>query len=144
MESTYLGVVVSQKALKTTATRPEWGGYEPACCVALEIFALALQEPGANLLGGNVILTGIMNLLWGTDGDGGINNLIVVGHKVNPLLILGHGYGAIAELLDDVVGVVCLALEDSGVSIVGLLDLANHNGLELAARGLEVEIGLRR
>ncbi|PNY29179.1 hypothetical protein TCAP_00901 [Tolypocladium capitatum] len=122
----------------------EMGGRQhiPASCVALEVLALALQQTGTDLLGSNVILAGIVDLLRRPHRNRRINNLVVVGHEMYPFLVLGHGDGAVAELLDDPVGVVGLALQDAGVGIVRLLNLANDNRLQLAAGALEVEVRL--
>ncbi|PNY29181.1 hypothetical protein TCAP_00901 [Tolypocladium capitatum] len=110
--------------------------------MALEVLALALQQTGTDLLGSNVILAGIVDLLRRPHRNRRINNLVVVGHEMYPFLVLGHGDGAVAELLDDPVGVVGLALQDAGVGIVRLLNLANDNRLQLAAGALEVEVRL--
>ena len=58
--------------------------------------------------------------------------------KVYPFLVLGHGNGPVAELLNDAIGIVGLPLEDAGVRIVGLLDLADNDRLKLSSRAFEV------
>lgn len=62
--------------------------------------------------------------------------------EVNPLLILGHRDGAVAELFDHAVRAVGLALENSCVCVVCLLYLADDDRFELTARALEVQVGL--
>jgi hypothetical protein len=114
----------------------------PACRVTLEVLALALQESGSNFLCRKVVLAWIMNLLWGSQRDARVNELIIVGYEVNPFLVLGHGDGPVTELLNDAVSVIRLTLQNTGVGIVGLLDLTDDNGFELSARALEVEICL--
>lgn len=116
----------------------------PACRVALQVLALPFQQSGADLLGREMILAWIMDLLRGTQRNRGVYECLVVGYKVYPLLVLGHGDGPVAKLLDDAIGVVGLALEDASVGVVGLLDLAHDNRLKLAARALKVEVRLEQ
>ncbi len=117
--------------------------YIPTGCVALEILALPLQKTSANLLGSEMLLAGIMDLLGRAERNGRINNLVFVGDEVNPFLVLGHGNGAVAEFADKAQSIVSFALQDTSVGVVCLLDFANDNGFELAAGALEVEIGLQ-
>jgi hypothetical protein len=50
-----------------------------------------------------------------------------------PLLIFGHSNWSITEFSDHAVSIVCLALEDTSVGIVSLLNLAYNDGLKLTA-----------
>ena len=89
-----------------------------------------------------MILTRIMNLLWRPQWNSRVEELFVVGDKVNPLLVLGHSDRPIAELLDDAVGIVGLALENTSVDVISLLNLTHYNGFKLAARVLEIQVCL--
>ncbi len=101
----------------------------PARGVALEVFALALQQTGTDLLSSHMVLAWIVNLLGCPHGNGRIDNLVVVRHKVYPLLVLGHRDGPVTQLLDDGICVVGFALEDASIGVVGLLNFADNNGL---------------
>jgi hypothetical protein len=63
-------------------------------------------------------------------------------NEPSPLLISRHSNWTTAELLDRCVHLVSITLEDTGKSIVGFLDLANNDGLELTPRILEIKVGL--
>jgi hypothetical protein len=63
-------------------------------------------------------------------------------NKGRPLVILKHGDRAEAELVDSTICSIRLPLENPGVCIVRLLDLANDDGLQFPTRVLEVEICL--
>ena len=103
--------------------------YVPAGCVALEVLALPFQKASTNLLDSQVVLAGIVDLLGRTERNAGIDNLVLVGDKVNPFLVLGHGNGAVAKLANEAKGIFSLALQDAGIGIVCLLNLADNNGL---------------
>lgn len=63
-------------------------------------------------------------------------------NELGPLKVSGHTDGATAQFLDGRIRFVRISLQNVGESIVRFLNLADHNGLELAPGVLEVEIGL--
>jgi hypothetical protein len=89
-----------------------------------------------------VISARIGNVFDATQGHVRRNEMRVAVDESRPLLILGHGDGAAAEALDSLVGIVAFTLENTCKSVVGLLDLTNNDRLQLATRGLKVEVGL--
>lgn len=116
----------------------------PAGRVALEVLALALQQACADFLSRKMVLARVVNLLWSSERHGRVHDSVLVGDEVNPFLVLGHGDGTFAKVANNVEVVLSLALQDTSIGVVSLLDLANHNGLEFAARAFEVEICLRQ
>ncbi|RBQ70685.1 hypothetical protein VDGD_21507 [Verticillium dahliae] len=116
--------------------------YIPASCIALQVLALALQKACADLLAGEVILTGVVDLVGRPHRNLRVDKVVVLLDKVSPLGVLGHGNGADAELVDGVVRGVRLALENAGIGVVRLLDLADDDGLKLPAGRLQVEVRL--
>lgn len=115
----------------------------PSGGVALQVFALPLEQAGPDLLGRVVILSGVVDLLRGALGDVRIDQPVVLNDEVGPLVILGHGDGPDTQLVDGRVGRVGLPLENTGVGIVGLLDLADDDGLELSTRAFQITVCLR-
>lgn len=79
-----------------------------------------------------MFLAGVMNLIRGPQRNVGINELVIVGYEMHPLLVLGHGDWATTKLVDGIVRVLGLTLEDTSVRIVSLLNFSNNNGLELS------------
>ena len=71
-----------------------------------------------------------------------IHEVLVVTDKSIPLGVLRHHNGPGAEAFDRLVRFVGLALENACVGIVGFLNLADHDRLELSARVFQVEEGL--
>lgn len=116
----------------------------PAGCVALEVLALALQQACTDFLSRQMVLTRVVDLLWSSERHGRVHDSVLVGDEVNPFLVLGHGNGTFAKVANNVEVVLSLALQDTSIGVVSLLDLANHDGLEFAARAFEVEICLRQ
>lgn len=86
----------------------------------------------------------IIDVLRGAHRQRGVDELVVAAHKVRPLAVLGHADGARTQLVDGAVRGVGLALEDRGVGVVCLLDLAYDDGLQLAARRLKVQVCLEK
>lgn len=71
-----------------------------------------------------------------------IHKLVIALDEARPLVILGHGNRSDTEVFDRTVRCVGFALQNAGVGIVRLLDLAYDNRLQLAARGFEIKICL--
>jgi hypothetical protein len=76
-----------------------------------------------------MVLARKVDLLGRTERNARINNLVLVGDKVNPFLVLGHGNRAVAKLSNKAKGIFSFTLQDAGVGIVGLLNLTDNNGL---------------
>lgn len=89
-----------------------------------------------------MVLARVVNLVGGTQRHSGIDDLILMSDEVDPFLVLGHSNGTFTELAHEVHCVLGLSLENASVGIVGLLDLADDNGLQLPARAFKVEVGL--
>jgi hypothetical protein len=89
-----------------------------------------------------VVSAGVGDVLDATQRHVGRNEVGVVGDESGPLIILGHGDWTTAQALDSLVSIVTLALEDASKCVVSLLDLADDDGLELAARGFKVQVSL--
>lgn len=83
-----------------------------------------------------------MNLIGATHWNRGVNNLVFMGHEMNPLLVFGHGNGTFAKLVYYGICVVCFALENASISIIRLLDFSNDDGFELATRAFEIQVSL--
>lgn len=89
-----------------------------------------------------MVSAGVVNVFDATQGNVRRDKVRVTVDECRPLLVLRHGNRATAEAFDSLVGIVTLALEDPGQSVVSLLNLTNNDGLELTAGGFEVEVGL--
>lgn len=83
-----------------------------------------------------------MDKLGGSHGKVGVYKAVVPPYKGTPLGILGHGDRTGAKLVNGAVRSVCLSLENAGICVVRLLDLANNDSLKLPSRILEVQVGL--
>jgi hypothetical protein len=90
-----------------------------------------------------VILTRIMDLICSPQGNGGIYELTLVGDKVNPFLVFGHGDWPISKVVNDTVGIIGLALQDASISVVCFLYLPDNDGLQFTPRIFEVKVCLR-
>ena len=89
-----------------------------------------------------MVSAGVGNVLNATKRHVGRNEVRVASDERRPLLILRHGDWAAAQALDRLVSVIALALEDACKCVVGLLDFADNNRLELAAGSFKVEVSL--
>src|SRR5699024_3367115 len=72
-----------------------------------------------------------------------IDHLVRVGDKCIPLVISGHRNGTHSKLLHGVIGFISFSLENAGICVVGFLDLANNNRLELTPGVLQIEVSLK-
>ena len=125
-----------------TRTKRSCGGFSPSSSVALQVFALALQQPCPDLLAGIMVSTRIMDELGRPDREIGVDKLVVALDEARPLMILRHGHRSGTQFLDGVIRGVGLALQYAGVGVVRLLDLPDDNGFQLASRGLEIKVRL--
>lgn len=116
----------------------------PSRRVALQIFALPLEHASSNFCGSWVVLSRILDLFQPAQRHVRVDEVRVTADEPTPFLVSGHGNWASAELLDCGVHLVCVTLENAGKGIVGFLDLAYDDGLELTPRILKVEVGLLR
>lgn len=107
--------------------------------IALQIFALAFQHPGSNLYRSRVIFPRVGNILDISERDIGVDQLVGIGKEGVPFDIFRHRYGSSSELLHSVIRLVRFSLENTGICIVGLLNLTNDNGLKFASRLLQVQ-----
>lgn len=108
----------------------ELRGILPARSVALEVLALALQHTGSNLGRGRVVLARVGNALHISERDSRVDQLVRVGDKCIPFVILGHRNRAGPQFIHSIVRLVGLTLEDTSVRIIRFLDLAYYNRLE--------------
>lgn len=74
-----------------------------------------------------MVTSRIMDELGRPYGDLRVHKLVIALNKVRPLVILGHGNRSDTEVLNSAVRRVGLALQDAGVGIVRLLNLAYDN-----------------
>lgn len=81
-----------------------------------------------------MIFAGVLDVVEFAQGHVGVDKVRVAPHKLVPLEVAGHGNWAVTQSLDRAVLLVGVALQDAGEGIVGLLDFANDNRLEFAAR----------
>jgi hypothetical protein len=89
-----------------------------------------------------VVFAWVLNVFESAQGHVGVDKVWIALYEPGPLVVPRHSDGASAKLFDRRVHLVCVALQDGCEGVVGLLYLANDNGLELAPRVLEVEISL--
>jgi hypothetical protein len=71
-----------------------------------------------------------------------VDKVNIASNESAPLEITRHRNWASSQLLDCAIHLIRVALQDACKCIVGLLDLTNYDGFELAAGVLKVEIGL--
>ena len=89
-----------------------------------------------------MVPSGVLDLVGRPHRHFRVDKLGISLDEANPLVILGHGDGAGAELVNGIVSGVGLPFQDAGISIVRLLDLAHDDRFEFAAGCLEVQIRL--
>lgn len=99
----------------------------PSRRIALEIFAFAFEESGTDLLRRDMVLSWVMNLLCGSQGNRWIDELIIASHEVDPFLVFRHGDWALAKFSGDVVSIVGLSLKDTSICIVRLLNFSHND-----------------
>lgn len=88
------------------------------------------------------MFTRVLNVLDASQGCSRIDKVRVMLNELGPLSILRHGNWSRTEPLNRVVGLISVALQDTGQRAVSLLDLANYDGLQFPAGALEIEVGL--
>ena len=91
-----------------------------------------------------MVFAGILDVFQSAQGHIGVDEVGIALHEPIPFVVPGHGDGPGAKPVNGREHLIGITLQDSSESIVSLLDLANDDGLELATRVLEVEIGLER
>lgn len=91
-----------------------------------------------------MIFAGILDVLEFAQWQVGVYKVRIASHELAPFEVTGHGNWAIPQSFNRVVLLISFALENAGKSIVGLLDFANNNRLELATRVFNVKVGLSR
>lgn len=79
------------------------------------------------------MLAGVVNVLDSTQRQSGVDKVRICFDKLVPFEVFGHGDRAGAQVLHGVVSIVAFTFEDSSERIVRFLNLANDDGLELAA-----------
>lgn len=89
-----------------------------------------------------MVTAGIVNELSRSHGHVRIHELIIFSNEGVPFGILGHGNWANSKLFNSTVSNIRLSLENTSISVVRLLYLANDNGLKLPSRILKVQVRL--
>jgi hypothetical protein len=121
------------------SNRTKKKGYSPARSITLEILALALQHPSPDFGSSWMTLAKVGDALHIPERNPGVNELICVGDKLVPLVILGHGDRTRLKLLNSVKSFIGFTSEDTSISIVCFLDLAHDNPLQFTTRILQVQ-----
>ena len=80
-----------------------------------------------------MVFAGILDILQSAQWHVGVDKVRVASNEFAPFEVARHGNWAVTQFLYRVVLLVGIALEDAGERIVGFLDFANDNRLELAA-----------
>lgn len=117
-------------------------GNLPAWCVALQVLALAFQHAGSHFCSSGMIPTWVGDILHVAERHARIDHVIGAGNERVPFVVLRHPNRTRAQFIDGVVGLVGLTFKDAGICVVGLLDFAHHNGLELATGVFQVKVCL--
>jgi hypothetical protein len=89
-----------------------------------------------------IIPAGIINVLGKSDRKFGVDEVLIILNKLVPLMVFWHCNRSSPQLLNCIVSPICLPSEDASIGIIGLLDLANNDGLEFSSRRFKIQIGL--
>ena len=89
-----------------------------------------------------MVFARVADVLHVPNRDPWVHKVVTLCNEMVPFMVLGHRHWARPKLIYSIIRRVCFPFEDAGVGIVSFLDLANDNGLELAAGVLKVQVCL--
>ena len=101
--------------------------YVPSGGITLQVLGFAFQHARSDLCCSRSILTRIIYVLRTSRWDLGVNEMFVLIHEGIPFVVLSHGERSFFQGFDRLVGFIGFSFQDTGVSIVGFLNLANDN-----------------